>query len=125
MGEANFYYFTCLNLLSKPLHTNAPLDKRIAPVAVKRPSVDQLFQGLLNEDRASLARSVTLVESTNPTRRAEAKQLLTKVLEHNAVHKTKTFRIGLTGPPGAGKSTFIEALGKILIEQNHKLAILA
>ena len=116
---------SCARLLGRPFHTNAQLDQRIAPVAVKRPSVDQLFQGLLNEDRASLARSVTLVESTNPTRRAEAKQLLTKVLEHNAVHKTKTFRIGLTGPPGAGKSTFIEAMGKLLINQNHKLAVLA
>ena len=99
----------------------------VTPVAVKRPTVDQIFQGLVDGDRAALARGITLVESTNDARRAEAKRLLTKVLEHNSSSsaKYKTFRIGLTGPPGAGKSTFIEALGKMLIEQNHKLAVLA
>ena len=128
MISSKRFCFTCSYLLRKSLHTNATLHapkSRFTPTPVKRPSVDQLFEGLVNEERAALARSITLVESTNHVRRTEAKQLLTKVLEHNAIHKTKTFRIGLTGPPGAGKSTFIEAMGKLLIQQNHKLAVLA
>jgi len=115
-----------LHLVKRPFHSKANVsNSKYAPVAVKRPTTDQLFQGLVNHERASLARSITLVESTNYGRRKEAKQLLTNVLAHNASSHQKTFRIGLTGPPGAGKSTFIEALGKMLIEQNHKLAVLA
>ena len=119
---------TCRLLLKNSIHTNARLNAtkpKYTPTPVKRPTVDQLFQGLVQGERSALARSITLVESTNHARRTEAKHLLTKVLEHNAIYKSKTFRIGLTGPPGAGKSTFIEAMGKMLIEQNHKLAVLA
>merc|ERR1711962_1427804 len=118
----------CARLIRKSLHSDVALNAKVSPVtpvAVKRPTVDQIFQGLVDGDRAALARSITLVESTNDGRRAEAKRLLTQVLQHNSSAKLKTFRIGLTGPPGAGKSTFIEALGKMLIARNHKLAVLA
>ncbi|KAF8561009.1 hypothetical protein P879_09670 [Paragonimus westermani] len=72
---------------------------------------EKLFQG----DRRSLSRSITLLESTNPLRRREGQYILSQAM--NYLHEQEessgryTLRIGLSGPPGAGKSTFIESLG--------------
>ena len=72
-------------------------------------------------DRRALARAITLVESTRLDDRSHAEQLLANLLGStgNAV------RLGISGPPGVGKSTFIEALGLYLTERGHKVAILA
>ena len=69
--------------------------------------VDELIEGVVAGDRRALSRAITLVESTLPTHRVEAAALLDAVLPRtgNAV------RVGISGPPGVGKSTFIEALG--------------
>ena len=88
-------------------------------------SATNLFKGLERGDRQSLARSITLVESTNYEKAKEATKLLTLVEHKLHDHEHETFRIGLSGPPGAGKSTFIEALGKNLTAQGHKVAVLA
>ncbi len=72
-------------------------------------------------DRASLARAITLVESTRADHRQEAEALLNSILPKTG----KTLRIGITGVPGVGKSTFIEALGLYVIGQGHKVAVLA
>jgi LAO/AO transport system kinase len=72
-------------------------------------------------DRRALARAITLVESTRPDHRAEADELLTELLPRTG----GAIRIGISGAPGAGKSTFIETLGVFLVEQGHKLAVLA
>jgi LAO/AO transport system kinase len=72
-------------------------------------------------DRRALARAITLVESTRPDHRAEADDLLTELLPLTG----GATRIGISGAPGAGKSTFIETLGLFLVEQGHKLAVLA
>ena len=72
-------------------------------------------------DRASLARAITLVESTRADHRENAQRLLLELMPHagSAMH------VGITGVPGVGKSTLIEALGMHLIEQGHRVAVLA
>ncbi|CAG5119901.1 unnamed protein product [Candidula unifasciata] len=93
--------------------------------------VNELFQGLIGQDRASLARSITLVESRHPAKQKQAQLLLTKVLEHMVQHDQhllkgpRSFRVGLSGPPGSGKSTFIETFGKFLTSDGHRVAVLA
>lgn len=72
-------------------------------------------------DRRALARAITLVESTRPDHRSNAEQLLANLLGSTG----KALRLGISGPPGVGKSTFIEALGVYLTENEHKVAILA
>ncbi|KAL3879049.1 hypothetical protein ACJMK2_031363 [Sinanodonta woodiana] len=93
--------------------------------------VKTLFYGLMKRERGMLARAITLVESTNLKKREQARMLLSQVLQYNKgvmAHSMKAFnafRIGLSGPPGAGKSTFIESFGKFLTAQGHKVAVLA
>jgi len=72
-------------------------------------------------DRRALARAITLVESTRPPDRKEAEALLTELLPDTG----KSARIGISGAPGAGKSTFIEAFGTYLTGQGHRVAVLA
>ncbi len=71
--------------------------------------------------RRALARAITLAESTRPDHRAAAEALLAELLAESG----KSIRVGISGIPGAGKSTFIEAFGWHLIEQGHKVAVLA
>lgn len=73
------------------------------------------------DNRASLARAITLVESTRADHQQEAQELITKILPQTG----KSLRIGITGVPGVGKSTFIEAFGLYVISQGHKVAVLA
>lgn len=95
------------------------------------PRVQQLLSGIKEGSRSALAQSITLIESVHPRRRAEAQVLLREVLEYtrqksrHSLHRVNSFRIGLSGPPGAGKSTHIEALGKLLTSHGHKVAVLA
>lgn len=79
------------------------------------------LSGVLAGDRTALARAITLVESTLPADRSVA----TDVLERLAPHAADAHRIGVTGPPGAGKSSLIDALGAQLCEQGHRVAVLA
>lgn len=93
--------------------------------------VDKLYAGLIQGQRACLAEAITLVESTHSRKKELAQVLLQKVLAHNREQeklnkgKPLAFRVGLSGPPGAGKSTFIEYFGKMLTERGHKLSVLA
>ena len=70
--------------------------------------------------RRAIAKAITLLESTRADHRAQADDLLTALLPHTG----KSFRLGISGVPGVGKSTFIEALGLYLIEQGHRVAVL-
>mmetsp|Transcript_15520 Transcript_15520/g.28190 ORF Transcript_15520/g.28190 Transcript_15520/m.28190 type:complete len:236 (+) Transcript_15520:91-798(+) len=97
----------------------------------------RLAEELLSESsseerrRSALARAITLVESRAPTHRAQADLLLNHALCHkvSSSNPTTSFRLGIAGPPGAGKSTFIEALGLHILNApeggrvNHKLAV--
>jgi LAO/AO transport system kinase len=70
--------------------------------------------------RRAIAKAITLLESTRADHRARADELLTELLPHTG----KSFRLGISGVPGVGKSTFIEALGLSLIDQGHRVAVL-
>jgi LAO/AO transport system kinase len=84
-------------------------------------TTSELIAGLRNGDRRALARAITLVESRRPDHRAEAIELLDTILDRTG----NSIRIGITGPPGVGKSTFIEALGLHVLAHGHQLAVLA
>ena len=111
----------------------------------------QLADGILSQNRRALSRAITLVESRKPEHNKQAELLIDYVLEKrraaaaasvkndkennnnnnddnikaNQKRMLDTFRLGIAGPPGAGKSTFIEALGLILIERGHRVAVVA
>jgi LAO/AO transport system kinase len=77
--------------------------------------------GVLKGDVAVLSRAITLIESQNENHRKLAQQVLDKVISATG----RSFRLGITGVPGVGKSTFIESFGKIVTREGHKLAVLA
>jgi LAO/AO transport system kinase len=90
-----------------PLAANALIDTVLGPEGMTQ--------------RRALAKAITLLESTRVDHRAQADELLTALLPHTG----KSFRLGISGVPGVGKSTFIEALGLYLIGQGHRVAVLA
>lgn len=83
--------------------------------------VDTYVKGVLDGKRAVVARAITLVESTRPRHRALAQELLTALLPHSG----RARRIGVSGVPGVGKSTFIDAFGTMLTSLGHRVAVLA
>lgn len=84
-------------------------------------SLSPLARKLADGDRRTLARSITKAESTRPDHRAAAEALLDELLPLSG----GALRLGITGTPGVGKSTFIDAFGMKLIEQGHRVAVLA
>ncbi|WP_310613797.1 methylmalonyl Co-A mutase-associated GTPase MeaB [Limnohabitans sp.] len=82
--------------------------------------LDGLLQGNPPLQRRAMAKAITLLESTRTDHRASADELLTAMLPHTG----QSFRLGISGVPGVGKSTFIEALGLYLIAQGHRVAVL-
>ncbi|KAM9819330.1 methylmalonic aciduria type A protein, mitochondrial isoform X1 [Syngnathus typhle] len=93
--------------------------------------LNKLYTGLIGGQRASLAESITLVETQHPRKKELAQVLLQRVLAYKGEQescnggKPVAFRVGLSGPPGAGKSTFIEVVGKMLTGRGHKVSVLA
>jgi len=83
-------------------------------------SAESLAEALIRRDRRALARAITLVESTRSDHRDEAR----KLLQHLMPHTGRSIRLGISGAPGVGKSTFIEALGNHVIEEGHRVAVL-
>ena len=94
-----------------------------ATVAAKPPkmTVDDYVAGVLEGNRMKLSRAITMVESNAPKHFTMAQEIVQRLLPHTG----KAVRIGITGVPGAGKSTIIEALGSLLCQQGHKVAVLA
>jgi LAO/AO transport system kinase len=82
--------------------------------------VDSVLHGNAAVQRRAIAKAITLLESTRADHRAQADQLLTALLPHTG----QAFRLGISGVPGVGKSTFIEVLGLYLIAQGHRVAVL-
>jgi LAO/AO transport system kinase len=84
-------------------------------------SVEEYLKGILAADRVILSRAITLLESTREDHRQLARALVEKCLPYSG----KSFRLGITGTPGVGKSTFIESFGMHLIGKGKKIAVLA
>lgn len=85
------------------------------------PSIQELYEGVLNGDRTGLARAITLIESNAEHHFRMSQELLHKLLPFTG----KAIRVGITGVPGAGKSTFIESFGSYLCSLGLKVAVLA
>ncbi len=83
--------------------------------------IEKLVKSVLGGNRRALAQAITLIESTRPKDRQAAMKLLAKL----APRAGKSIRVGISGVPGVGKSTFIESLGNHLINAGHKVAVLA
>src|SRR5450756_1345430 len=93
---------------------------RRGDLALSLISVAAITQSAGAEQRRAIAKAITLLESTRTDHRAQADELLTALLPHTG----KSFRLGISGVPGVGKSTFIEVLGLYLIDQGHRVAVL-
>jgi len=100
---------------------NAASAKRFLQKKRKLPSVDEFFKAIRSGDITLLSQAVTLVESSRPDHQKVAQQIIEKCLPYAG----NSIRLGITGVPGAGKSTLIEALGMHIIDQGGKLAVLA
>ena len=85
------------------------------------PFVADVVQGVGSRQRRAIAKAITLLESTRADHRAQGDELLTALLPYTG----KSLRLGISGVPGVGKSTFIESLGVYLIERGHRVAVLA
>ena len=101
------------------------INPRIRDIIKKRPGrsydVPTYLRGIKNSDISILAQSITLIESTRGEDREKARELVSACLPLSG----NSVRIGITGVPGVGKSTFIETFGKYIIDSGHRLAVLA
>lgn len=107
--------------VSEPETTNKSAIEAIKSKRHKQPSASELVKGILNKNRTALSRAITLVESTNPEHLKKANEIIQQCLPH----ANKSVRIGITGVPGVGKSTFIETFGSYLTSQGKQVAVLA
>jgi LAO/AO transport system kinase len=87
----------------------------------RQQTAEQHVRSVLDGSRAGIARAITLVESTRPDHRPVAQQMLSELLPHTG----KAVRVGITGVPGVGKSTFIDEFGTMLTGSGHRVAVLA
>ncbi|MGP8201433.1 MAG: methylmalonyl Co-A mutase-associated GTPase MeaB [Limisphaerales bacterium] len=90
-------------------------------MTASEPTINDYVSGVLAGNRAILSRAVTLIESQSPLHEKKAQEVLLELLPHTG----KSRRIGITGAPGVGKSTFIEAFGCYLVKQGRSVAVLA
>jgi LAO/AO transport system kinase len=110
-----------VNGINQPEAVSNVVAKQIQQFRRKQPSASELIEAILNRDKIALSRAITLVESTNPEHLDKA----TEVIKGCLPYANKSVRIGITGVPGVGKSTFIEAFGKHLTSLGKKVAVLA
>tara|TARA_R110002073_G_scaffold139232_2_gene289346 strand:+ start:120568 stop:121716 length:1149 start_codon:yes stop_codon:yes gene_type:complete len=107
--------------IDQPAATNAGAIQKIKLNRSKLPNTADFVRNILKGDRAYLSRAITLVESTTAHHQAKASEIITKCLPY----ANNSIRIGITGVPGVGKSTFIEVFGKHLTSLGKKVAVLA
>jgi LAO/AO transport system kinase len=98
-----------------------PRLKKTGLPKVSKPKIDVLVQGVLAGDLASISRAITLCESQNPSDLIYSKELIQCLYKPDF----NSYRLGITGVPGVGKSTFIESFGQRAIEAGHKVAVLS
>ena len=104
----------------QPTTLNLKMVEGLKKFRKKTPSVESLLKGILNQDQGALSQAITLIESTALKHQQQAKQIIEGCLPH----ANKSIRVGITGVPGVGKSTFIESFGKLLISKGKKVAVL-
>lgn len=125
MRSENDYLEHHLGSLLTTAGTDLGKATAVAPEVVKkarrRIDVDELFHGVREGNRTLMSRAITLLESNAAAHRVLAQELLVRLLPLSG----NALRVGITGVPGVGKSTFIESLGMKLIDQGHKVAVLA
>lgn len=107
--------------IEQPSSMNEEAVERIRARKSETLSPGAMLEGILKSDRSILGRAITLIESSLPEHQQKARELITACLPHSG----KSIRIGITGVPGVGKSTFIEAFGRFLTSRGHRVAVLA
>ncbi len=107
--------------IEQPSSFNTAAIERIKNRKQQLLPVQTYIEGILRGDMVLLSKAITLIESNLPNHQELAQQIIAACLPHSG----SALRLGITGVPGAGKSTFIEALGMFLCEQNQKVAVLA
>jgi LAO/AO transport system kinase len=129
--------------VEQPGQINADALKKLKSRNRTQHTVQELVEGILQGNRTLLSKAITLVESSLPAHQEQAQEIIAVCLQHpksepersgarrsqirnpKSEIRSHSIRIGITGVPGVGKSTFIEALGKHLTARGHKLAVLA
>jgi LAO/AO transport system kinase len=117
-------YKSALNLqkgISQPPSVNPDMIKKLGTKRKKKYTVEEYVTGILSGDRTILSQAITMLESSHPRHFDVSQEIIERCLHYSA----RSVRIGITGVPGAGKSTFIETLGKLITEKGKKLAVLA
>lgn len=110
-----------INGVNQPDSVSNAVAKNIQQFRKKQPSAAELITAIQAGDKVALSRAITLIESTNVEHLARANEVIQGCLPY----ANKSVRIGITGVPGVGKSTFIEAFGKHLTSLGKKVAVLA
>lgn len=121
---SNFDYESALSVqegVEQPHQVNNSYFEKMRMRKRAEPTVEELVSGIERGDRTMLSRAITLVESSLHEHQQRAQQVIERCLPSSG----KSVRLGITGVPGAGKSTIIESLGKFLTAHNHKVAVLA
>ena len=121
---SNFDYESALSVqegVKQPGQVNNSYLEKLKARRQNEPTVEELVSGIIHGDRIMLSRAITLVESMRHEHQLRAQEVIERCLPYSG----KSVRLGITGVPGAGKSTIIEALGKYLTSHNHKVAVLA
>ena len=119
--------------VEQPGQINADALKKLRAKKGTPHTVKELVDGIIAGNRTLLSRAITLIESSLPAHQEQAQEVIAACLKQknieyripNIEYRSTSIRIGITGVPGVGKSTFIEALGKHLTAKGHKLAVLA
>lgn len=87
--------------------------------------LEKLFQSILSGNQLALSKAITIIESQKHEDQQKALELVERCIKHQKENQSKSLRIGITGIPGVGKSTFIDSFGMLCVEKGHKIAILA
>jgi LAO/AO transport system kinase len=107
--------------IDQPESMNPEAARKFRDTIPKELDAEGYFNGIREGNRALLSKAITMVESSLPRHQELAQEIIGKCVPYSG----KSFRVGITGVPGVGKSTFIEALGKYLTAKGNKIAVLA
>ncbi|RLD77118.1 MAG: methylmalonyl Co-A mutase-associated GTPase MeaB, partial [Bacteroidetes bacterium] len=107
--------------IEQPPQVNKDAAERYSNIPADKLTAQDYVQGILDGNRTLLSKAITLVESALPKHHALAQEIISGCLPYAG----KSIRVGITGVPGVGKSTFIETMGKHLTSSGHKVAVLA